>query len=107
MNLSKEKCDVDHINGRYTRHDNRKSNLRVCTRAQNSKNKVFMSNNTSGCIGVTWHKGANKWMASITVDGKEIYLGLFTDKDDAVKARIDAEEKYYKEFSPIREEVAI
>ena len=104
MNVSDKKCDIDHINGRYTRHDNRKNNLRICTRAQNSKNKLFMSNNTSGCIGVRWHKAANKWMASITVDGKDIYLGLFNNKDEAIKTRIEAEDRYYKEFSPIREE---
>ena len=26
MNVSDKKCDIDHINGRYTRHDNRKNN---------------------------------------------------------------------------------
>lgn len=96
--------DVDHIYGNKTRHDNRKSNLRICTRGQNSCNKTDMSNNTSGCIGVVWHKYANKWMARITVNHEDIYLGLFSNKQDAIKARIEAEKKYFKDFAPIRNE---
>lgn len=96
--------DVDHIGGNKTRHDNRKSNLRVCTRGQNARNKIDMSNNTSGCIGVVWHKYANKWMARITVNNEGIYLGLFVNKQDAINARIEAEKKYFKDFAPIRSE---
>lgn len=99
--------DVDHIHGNKTRHDNRKSNLRICTRGQNCCNKIDMSNNTSGCIGVVWHKYANKWMARITVNNKDIYLGLFANKQDAIKARIEAEKKYFKDFAPIRNEELI
>lgn len=101
MNPDSE-LDVDHIHGNKTRHDNRKSNLRICTRSQNNCNKIDMSNNTSGCIGVTWHKAANKWMVSITVENKDIYLGLFADKQDAINARIEAEKKYFQDFAPIR-----
>lgn len=101
LNPSKE-FDIDHIHGNKTRHDNRKSNLRICTRSQNCRNKVDMSNNTSGCIGVVWSKAANKWMARITVNKENIYLGLFINKSDAIKARIDAEKKYFKDFAPIR-----
>jgi hypothetical protein len=63
-----------------------------------------MSNNTSGCIGVVWHKYANKWMARITVNNEDIYLGLFINKQDAINARIEAEKKYFKDFAPIRNE---
>lgn len=94
--------DIDHIHGNKTRYDNRKNNLRICTRSQNCCNKIDMSNNTSGHIGVVWHKTANKWMASITVEKKNIYLGLFANKQDAIKARIEAEHKYFKDFAPIR-----
>ena len=101
LNPDKE-FDVDHINGNKTRYDNRKCNLRICTRGQNCCNKVDMSNNTSGCIGVTWHKRSNKWMARITLNSQDIYLGLFNDKQDAINARLEAEKKYFKEFAPIR-----
>jgi hypothetical protein len=47
--------------------------------------------NSSGYIGVNWHKSAKKWMAQIKVNRKNIYLGLFTNKEDAVEARKEAE----------------
>ena len=45
-----EGMDVDHING--DRLDNRKVNLRVCTRSQNSQNKKLRSDSKSGFKGV-------------------------------------------------------
>lgn len=52
--------------------------------------------NTSGAKGVYWHKGASSWTASITVKGKNVYLGLFINKQDAIDARKAAEDKYFK-----------
>ena len=54
-------------------------------------------NNTSGVTGVHWHKVKKKWEATIT-EGKKKYLGIFTNKEDAIKARKEAEIKYYGEF---------
>jgi len=88
--------EVDHING--LKYDNRKKNLRICTRNQNEMNKGLRSNNTSGCTGVVWNKRDNKWEARIGVNNKKIILGLFTNYDEAVKTRQDAEIKYFKEF---------
>ncbi len=51
--------------------------------------------NTSGFIGVYWHKKQKKWNASITVFGKEIHLGSFSNVDDAASARKEAEIKYH------------
>ena len=96
-------CDVDHIGMEQTRNDNRKDNLRTCTRAENTRNKTKFSKNTSGCIGVCWHKQSKKWLARIYVNGEEINLGLFQSKQDAISARIDAEKKYFGDFAPQRE----
>ncbi len=52
------------------------------------------TNNTSGITGVYWHKGANKWMAFIKINYKQIYLGTFTEFDEAVCARKLAEKEY-------------
>ena len=62
-------------------------------------NKGLQSNNTSGIAGVGWHKSSNKWMAYIAINKKQIHLGLFSKKEDAIKARKEAEEKYFGEFS--------
>ena len=91
---------VDHIN--MNPLDNRKCNLRICTMQQNNFNKKEQTNNTSGRVGVTWDKQTNKWRAQIQVNGKSIKLGRFKNKEDAIKARLQAEMKYYKEFAPQR-----
>lgn len=80
--------------------NNRRNNLRHATISENSKNKRRYKNNTSGITGVTWESDRNKWKASVKVDGKELRLGNFINKDDAVKARLEAEAKYYGEFAP-------
>lgn len=85
-------ADIDHINGDGT--DNRESNLRDVSKRTNMMNKKMMSNNQSGIQGVYWHKAARKWAAFIGVNGKVEYLGIFTSKKDAVRARQDAEKKY-------------
>jgi hypothetical protein len=65
-------------------------------------NKGIISNNTSGATGVIWNKRLNKWQSRITVDKKDIYLGSYNNFEDAVKARKEAEEKYFGEFSYIK-----
>ena len=52
------------------------------------------SRNTSGVLGVNWHKASGKWVAQIKVDRRKIYLGIFDVFDDAVAARKVAEAEY-------------
>lgn len=80
------------------KYDNRKSNLRIVTLSQNGQNRSLQSNNTSGVAGVTWSKSHNKWMSQIGINGKTLYLGVYSNKDDAIKARKDAELKYFGEY---------
>ena len=83
---------IDHING--VKDDNRISNLRDVTHAENNKNKSMQSNNTSGVNGVRWNKADRKWRAFITVEKKFKYLGGFQEIEDAIAARKAAEVKY-------------
>ena len=62
-------------------------------------NKEQQRNNTSGHTGITWHKKAQKWQAYIKINNKNKYLGLYDDIQDAIKAREEAEEKYFGEWS--------
>ena len=57
-------------------------------------------NNTSGITGVGYRKDRGKWRAYIKIQRKTINLGYFDKKEDAIKARREAEEKY---FMPIIE----
>ena len=90
--------DVDHIKG--IRHDNRKSELRICEHKNNLMNTKDYSSNTSGRKGVSWDKNRNKWMAYIKANKKNISLGRFEKFEDAVKAREEAELKYFGEYVP-------
>ena len=84
--------EVDHING--NRADNRWSNLRKVTKAENSRNQGLAKNNTSGYVGVTWSEHNQKWRATIKVDYKRMHLGYFRYKFDALSARLEAERKF-------------
>lgn len=88
---------VDHINRNSL--DNRKSNLRICNKSQNAANSKIASNNTSGYRGVKWSKIGKKWMSSIRVMGKDIYLGYFFNKLDAARTYNKAAEKYFGKFA--------
>lgn len=95
--LDNNNVDVDHI--KHNRYDNRKSQLRIVTNSQNQMNKGIRSNNTSGVTGVYWVKSRNEWLAIITKDNKTHNLGYYKNKEDAIKARKEAEEKYFGEYS--------
>ena len=91
----------DHIHGEKSTTDNRKSNLRIVNRSQNSMNVKIRSDNASGITGISWDKRSNKWCVRIMVKGKNIYLGYFNkdDLDKAIQARLDGEKKYFGEYS--------
>lgn len=82
--------------------NNRRTNLRPATQADNVKNTSRRSNNTSGIIGVGWYKPTAMWQARIGINGKLIRIGFFLNKDDAIRARLNAEVKYFGEFAPQR-----
>ena len=86
----------DHIDG--NKLNNVRENMRFITQQNNARNRTLRSKNKSGRIGVVWSKRDNKWRAKIKTDGKEIHLGSFAKLEDAVKAREDAEEKYFGEY---------
>ncbi len=88
---------VDHIN--HNPRDNRRDNLRIVTNSQNQMNRDKPITNTSGVRGVYWHKNKQMWQANIQIDNKLLYLGIFDSKQDAIKARKDAEKKYFNEYN--------
>jgi len=77
--------EVDHIRSRETLNNQRK-NLRVCSHAENGRNRTKGSNNTSGFKGVSFRKDITKWQAAIRLNGTDIYLGCFVTPEEAAKA---------------------
>jgi len=65
------KCEKEEIIENENREDKRSKN----------------NKNTSGCVGVSFNKINNKWRARINIDGKNVHLGFFENKIDAIEAR--------------------
>ncbi len=74
---------VDHINGNGL--DNRRSNLRIVTKQQNTFNSAHKGG-TSKYKGVCLEKESGMWKAYITKDGKKKSIGRFALEDDAARA---------------------
>ena len=88
--------EIDHINRVKT--DNRIENLREVTSSENSRNMPITKRNNSGTIGVSWYKSRQKWRATIMNNNKQIHLGYFDNKNDAIQVRkfYEAEYNYHK-----------
>jgi hypothetical protein len=84
---------VDHINHIGT--DNRRRNLRVCTRTENARNNLLGARNKSGYKGVSWDGSRGLWRASIM--GRT--LGRFLSPLDAALAYDIAVVDRYGEFA--------
>lgn len=87
-----DNMEIDHIN--HKRDDNRIENLRITSGRVNSMNIAISSANSSGCMGVSWIDRISKWQVYIGVNGKQIYIGVFENFEDAVLARKSAEKIY-------------
>lgn len=75
---------VDHIDG--NKQNNDVINLRWCNHSNNGMNRIKQANTTSQYKGVSWHKKAKKWYATIKNNGHSIFLGLFDCEEDAGRA---------------------
>lgn len=91
--------EVDHIDG--DRLNNQISNLRLCSHAENQRNRSFLNkNNTTGFKGVYLNKDNNTYYAQITVFGKHRTIASgFKNKEDAAKAYDAASVAEHGDFS--------
>lgn len=89
--------EVDHKDG--DPGNNRITNLRAATHAQNLKNQRKPKNNTSGYKGVRRSTNGKRWWARLKVDYKEIYIGAYDTAEEAARAYDEAAVKHYGEFA--------
>lgn len=86
-------ADLDHIN--RNRSDNRIANLREVSRSENCQNQPVRRSNKSGVTGVYYHKASGKWAASISIDKRQVHLGVYDTVEEAIAARRAAEKEHY------------
>lgn len=88
---------IDHIN--HDPLDNRKVNLRVCTRQENAKNRTSEKGSTSKYLGVHKTKKEGKFIARIGSGENRKYLGFFSCEIEAAKAYDTAAKQIHKGFA--------
>lgn len=91
--------ETDHKNRKG--YDNRKCNLRICTRAQNSQNSKppKTSKHSSRYKGVSWFNITKKWRAYIKKNNVFTSLGYYINEIDAAKAYDKAAKELFGEFA--------
>ena len=88
---------LDHKNG--IKSDNRFSNLRLATQAQNQLNHQKTCRNKSGIKGVCWVKRSNRWVAQASLNGKYNWLGSFKTIEEAEACVRAFRELHHGEFT--------
>jgi hypothetical protein len=88
-------AEIDHIN--QDKMDNRISNLRKATAAENKRNRT--PTERKRIVYGVYLTPSGRWGARIYVDKRVVHLGTHPTKDGAVAARKAAEQKYFGEFA--------
>ncbi len=90
--------EIDHKNGNGL--DNRKQNLRHCTKTQNMRNvRKTRSATSSKYKGVSFTKSISKWCAEITADWKRYNLGYYLIEEDAARVYDAKARELFGEFT--------
>ena len=93
---------VDHIEqGEQGGLDNRLSNLRLATRANQQGNRRKSVATASPFKGVYWHKRAGKWAAQVHINDYPKYLGVFDSDVEAAKAYDAAAREHFGAFAKV------
>jgi len=88
---------VDHINGNTL--DNRKENLRICTKSENNKNTSSHKNSSSIYLGVSYDKLRKKWNAQLKHNGLWKLAKRYNTEEEAAKAYDIAAKEHFGEFA--------
>ena len=88
---------VDHINRDSL--DNRRSNLRACTVAENNLNSAGFTGGTSRFKGVAWTKARGKWTVFGGRRGARVFVGAFDSEIEAARAYNEYAKQHFGPFA--------
>ena len=89
--------DTDHVNGDGL--DNRKINLRTCSKSENKANSRKYIGGTNKYKGVSWSKGKQKWASYASKNSKIFHLGYFISEVEAALVYNKFAKENYGEFA--------
>lgn len=99
LGITDPKVEVDHRD-----HDglnNRRGNLRACSKLQNQHNQQKPRGKSSKFKGVSWFKHCRRWAAQIMVKGKAINIGYYKTELEAARAYDAAAKEHFGEFAHV------
>lgn len=88
---------VDHEN--LDGLDNRRCNIRLCSKSGNSANRGLLATNKSGFKGVRYLPKSGRWQARIKVNGRSLHLGNWYAPEHAAGAYDEAAAEHFAEFA--------
>ena len=101
LGLTDPEICTDHIN--HNGLDNRRTNLRICTNAENQHNAILHTGNKSGYKGVSFFGATRKWRARIMVYDRRKTIGYYDSPEDAARAYDATALEYFGEFAATNE----
>jgi len=95
-----EGYETDHVNGDGL--DNRRLNLRTCSKSQNQHNQSVKRKGTSSKYkGVSYYKANGKWGVNLALDGKSLFFGLHDTEEEAARVYNEKAIELFGEFASL------
>jgi hypothetical protein len=90
---------VDHRDGNGL--NNTRANLRVCSPAENARNRRKSETVTTPFKGVCFFPRTGRWKVTIRLDDQNVHLGYFATAEEGARAYDEAARRHWGEFASL------
>ena len=97
MGITDRNIQIDHKDRNGL--NNTRENIRLSTARENGINRGSRKNSSSRFKGVSWDKGAARWLSAISINGKTRRIGLFEDEEEAARQFNNMARDHHGEFA--------